>query len=140
MQTVIAYNPPVAWVKARIEDAGNTIGSVHFNKRSDNTLRKLSYRLHVKKPSVASVPKGLGTAVDSSMAPATVSTDGATKKLFWDKKRIDEANSQMTVLDANKVVRDAEGKKIGRGAWRTVPLEKVVLIKNKGTTYEIKAY
>ena len=113
---VIAWNPPVEWVKEQIENAGTTIGSVHFNKRKSGDLRKMSYRLHVTNPSTAKTPSG--------------------KK--GKKKDIDQKNRQMTVLDANKVVRDKEGKVIGRGAWRTVPLENVVRISNKGVVYEIK--
>ena len=56
---VIAWNPPIDWVKEAIEMAGNTIGSVHFNKRSGKKeLRKMCYRLHVNNPSVAATPKG----------------------------------------------------------------------------------
>ena len=124
-RTVEAFNPPIDWIRTKIEEAGNLIGSVHFYKREDNTLRKMSYRLHVRKPSVAKAPKvkdnTISTQVNSSV----------------NRKTIDKKNNQMTVLDANKVVKDKEGKVIGRGAWRTVPLDKVVRISNKGTTYII---
>jgi len=141
IKEVVAWNPPVEWVREVIQDAGTTIGSVHFNKRSDGELRKMCYRLHVKRPSVAIAPKGLtqicsccGKAAGKcSIGPYTYEV----KKSKRSKRKVDLANDQITVLDANKVVRDKEGKVIGRGAWRTVPLEKVVRISNKGTTYTI---
>jgi len=137
---VIAWNPPVDWVREAIENAGTTIGSVHFNKRKGGELRKMCYRLHVKNPSVAAAPKGMQqickvcgkSSKDCNQGPYIMRS--GTKK---SKKSIDAANDQITVLDANKVVRDKDGNKIGRGAWRTVPLEKVVRISNKGTTYII---
>ena len=96
-----------------IESAGNQIGSVHFIKRSTGELRKMSYRLHVTNPRYAKKPMG--------------------------KKVIDDvANTQMTVFDTNKVIKDKEtGEVIGRGAWRTIPLENVVRITAGGKTYLI---
>lgn len=120
-EQIIAFNPPIDWVREKIEEAGTTIGSVHFNKRKNGELRKMSYRLHVTNPSVASVP-------------------GKKRTSNRSKKSIDKDNNQMTVLDSNKVVRDKTGKVIGRGAWRTVPLENVVRIKNKGKEILIKQY
>jgi len=100
-------------VRQVIESAGNTIGSVHFIKRSDHSLRKMSYRLHVKNPSAAPTPSG--------------------KKKVWR----DRDNLQLTVLDANKVIRDKDGVIIGRGAYRTIPLENVERISVKGTVYKV---
>ena len=158
---VIAWNPPVKWVKDKIEEAGSTIGSVHFIKRTDGELRKMSYRLHVTSPSVASIPNGVNGvnyAVVMEVKEMEICTCGLergvcnagpftkvkipvpVKKMPKDRKVIDEDNNQMTVLDANKVVRDSEGKVLGRGAWRTIPLENVVRIKNKGTTYIINRF
>ena len=155
---VIAWNPPVKWVKDKIEEAGSTIGSVHFIKRTDGELRKMSYRLHVTSPSVASIPNGVNYAVVMEVKEMEICTCGLergvcnagpftkvkipvpVKKMPKDRKVIDEDNNQMTVLDANKVVRDSEGKVLGRGAWRTIPLENVVRIKNKGTTYIINRF
>jgi hypothetical protein len=54
------------------------------------------------------------------------------------RKEIDLVNEQMTVLDVNKVVRDSSGKVIGRGAWRTIPLETVTQVTVKGVRYLIK--
>ena len=141
MQTVVAWNPPIAWVQQTIENAGTTIGSVHFTKRTNGEYRKMSYRLHVTKPSSASVPKGLTNKAKDYSSPSTLVKDGITT-LKWSlsKKDIDKAHQMMTVLDANKVVKDEQGKIIGRGAWRTIPLENVVRIVNKGTEYVIKQY
>lgn len=58
-------------------------------------------------------------------------------RMVKSKREIDLKNNQMTVLDVNKVVRDSEGKVLGRGAWRTIPLENVERICVKGTVYEI---
>ena len=145
---VLVFNPPVSWVKSKLEDAGNHIGSVHFEKRKDGALRKMSYRLHVKNPSVAAAPKGIrqesrtvcscgkekgnGLSQCNSGPFTTVARVAAVQK-----KDIDKKNNQMTVFDTNKVVRK-DGVVIGRGAWRTVPLEKVVRIRSKGTTSNIK--
>ena len=126
---VIEFNKTPERIRDLIESAGTTIGSVHFIKRSDGSLRKMCYRLHVKKPSVAAVPKGLADNADPSIASV---------QALQDRKAQDLANNQITVLDANKVVRDEAGKKIGRGAWRTVPLDSVVQVTAKGTTYVIQ--
>jgi hypothetical protein len=127
---VIAFNPPVEWVKEKIESAENTIGSVHFIKRSDGSLRKMSYRLHVRNPSTASAPKGMKRVCKICNKSEKECGVGPYKIIgsSIDKKVIDEKNNQMTVLDANKVIRDQSEKVTGRGAWRTVPLDKVVRI------------
>ena len=101
-------------VRKLIESAGNTIGSVHFKKRTDGEYRKMAYRLHVRNPSTALSPKG------------------AVKK-----SHIDWRNLQMTVIDCNKPVKDSSGKIIGRGAWRTIPLEMVSRVAVKGKIYKI---
>ncbi len=103
-------------VRSLMESAGSKIAAVHFRKRSDGELRTMSYRLHVKKPSTAPAPKG---------------NKGAATKIK------DKDNLQMTVLDVNKVVRDKEGNIIGRGAYRTVPLENVERISVGGEVYQI---
>lgn len=182
--STVAWNPPVEWVKEQIEKAGTTIGSVHFTKRENGELRKMSYRLHVKAPSVAKAPKGISkdSSVDTIQTikkTETYTVDVCTKcglektgalntsavrtcntgpfrtetktrtidativvpaKPKLDKKRVDKANDQITVLDANKVVRDDQGNIIGRGAWRTIPLENVVRIKAKGEEIVINRY
>ena len=107
-------------VRDLIQSAGNTIGSVHFEKRASGNLRKMSYRLHTQKPSTARKPSG-----------AAKTGTKATRKI------VDNKNLQMTVLDVNKVVRNKEGNILGRGAWRTIPLEKVRRISVRGRVYNI---
>jgi len=102
-------------VRELILSADNTIGSVSFNKRSNGELRKMAYRLHVANPSVGPAPKGIR-----------------------DTKTINAKNLQLTVLDANKVVRDDDGNILGRGAYRTIPLEKVTSVTVRRTTYTIE--
>ena len=108
-------------VETLLKQVGNKFGSVHFVKRGNGQLRKMCFRLHVKNPSNANAPKG--------------------KK---NRKGVNKKNTQMVVFDVNKVLRnsdgsvkkDDEGKQL-RGAWRTVPLEKVVRICVDGVTYLI---
>ena len=140
MNKILAFNPPIAWIKETIEKAGTTIGSVHFTKRGDGELRKMSYRLHVRKPSTAKTPKGIVKDTTSVFSSPSISSTGNVMKLKWDKRAIDKAHKQMTVLDANKVVRDDNGEVIGRGAWRTIPLENVLRVVNRGTEYIIEQY
>lgn len=104
-------------IRKAIMSAETTIGSVHFEKRSNGELRKMAYRLHVRTPSIARIPKG--------------------KKEKYKTYIKDKENLQMTVLDVNKVVRDNLERKIGRGAWRTIPLELVKRIAVKGKIYVI---
>lgn len=129
---VIAWDPPIKWIREKIELAGTTIGSVHFKKRSDGKLRKMSYGLHVKNPSIASIPKGLMNAIGGKFLEHEVSD-----KVRVSRKDVDMENNQMTAFDANKVIRDDSGVIIGRGAWRTIPLERVERICNKGVLYII---
>jgi len=169
MNQIIVNNPSIDQIRSMIEEAGNTIGSVHFTKREDGSLRKMCYRLHVQKPSVAKAPKGTATKVDMTNVNTTyrqvctvcgrtkgtapsdcelgpyknVAFVAATAKTLTpatpakSKKAIDEENNQMTVLDANKTVRDSSGKVIGRGQWRTISLENVVRVACKGKEYLI---
>jgi hypothetical protein len=102
-------------VRDLILSADNTIGSVEFNKRSNGELRKMAYRLHVTNPSAVPAPKGIR-----------------------DTKTINSKNLQLTVLDANKVVKDEDGNVVGKGAYRTIPLEKVKSVTVKRTTYQIE--
>jgi len=106
----------VKMIKKLIESAGYSIGSVHFRKRSDGTLRKMCYRLHVQNPGYAMKPGG--------------------KRI---RKRVskDMDNLQMTVLDVNKVRRDKKGKIAGRGDWRTIPLENVERVCVRGQIYKV---
>ena len=104
-------------VQTLIESAGNKIGSVHFRKRSDGTLRRMCYRLHVQTPGYAIKPTG---------------------KTIQKRVSKDRDNLQMTVFDVNKVRRDKKGKISGRGDWRTIPLESVERVCVKGEIYKIK--
>lgn len=163
-QEIGVYKATPELVRALIKEAGNQIGSVHFRKRKDNSLRKMSYRLHVRKPSVAPVPKGLQVSspddgvrnsVDTSDTDRNLSTFGlgavkvgssvvvqpvsGYRQDRQDRRDIDFANSQMTVLDVNKVVKD-DGVVIGRGGWRTIPLENVEQITVNGKRYFIRSW
>jgi hypothetical protein len=103
-------------VRAAMESAGTRIGSVHFRKRSGGELRKMAYRLHVQNPSVANKPKGNSQS----------------------KRVTDAMNVQMTVFDVNKVVRNKDNEIVGRGAWRTVPLENVERVVANGVEYLVQ--
>ena len=105
-------------VKNILLSAGNTIGSVHFVKRSDGNKRRMCYRLHTKNPTYAAKPSG---------------------KRFQSRKAKDSDNQMLTVYDVNKVRRDKKGKISGRGAFRSIPLENVERICVKGQIYKIKA-
>jgi len=141
-KTIVAFCPPMGWVQETIENAGSNIGSVWFKKRSNGELRKMTYKLYVKNPSTAKQPKGLSKKDNSYSFPSatTTSSDGI-KTLQWNhRKDIDKAHNQMTVLDTNAVVRDENNNIKGRGAWKTISLEGVERIVNKGTEYIIKQY
>ena len=125
IQRVVLKSPSLEFVKALILESGNKIGSVHFIKRSDGKLRKMTYRLHCSNPSTASIT---GSGKDKN---------GKKGKKGLDRKLINKANDQLTVLDTNKVVRNSSGEIIGRGSWRTIPLEGVVRVANKGIIYLI---
>ena len=159
VETVWVYNSKPSDVRELIKTAGNTIGSVHFLKRKDGSLRKMAYRLHVTNPTTAKAPVGTShSGVDTSdttialgdsnqIVPVKgpVRADGSYSVVMNfgrgfgpNRKDVDNANNQMTVLDCSKTVRDSSGKVIGRGQWRTIPLEGVVQITVKGTKYLIK--
>jgi len=103
-------------VRELIKQAGTTIGSVEFTTRKNGKPRRMTYRLKVQNPKFAKKP-------------------GEGKKT--NKTAVDLKNNQMTVLDVNVNLRDDDGKIIGRGGWRTIPLERVTSIKNHGVKYEI---
>jgi len=118
MEKVVVKSLPARIKKVRklILSAGNTIGSVHFRKRSDGSRRRMCYRLHSSKPTYATKPTG---------------------KMHKQRVAKDSDNFQMTVLDCNKVVRDKKGRISGRGAWRTIPLENVERVCVRGKIYKI---
>ena len=104
-------------VKSLILSAGNQIGSVHFTKRSDNSKRRMCFRLHTQKPTYAMSPSG---------------------KKVQARKAKDSDNLQMTVFDVNKVLYK-KGKMCGRGDWRSIPLENVERVCVQGQIYKIIA-
>jgi len=113
--TVIEFESSPERVRQIMESVGSKIGNVHFIKRGNGKLRKMSYRLHVRNPKVGNAPTG--------------------KR---DTRATNLSNDQMTVYSTNDVVKDKDGNIIGRGAYRTVPLEGVVLVVAGGKVYEIQ--
>jgi hypothetical protein len=111
---IVEFNKAPERVRQIIESAGTHLASVHFIKRSTGELRKMSYRLHVRNPSVAKKPH----------------SDN-----FSNRKDQDKANDQITVFSNNEVIRDENGNKIGRGDWRTIPLENVLQVTVRGKRY-----
>lgn len=103
-------------VKELIQSAGNQIGSIHFRKRSDGSKRRMSYRLHVKKPTYARAPTG--------------------KKSFK-HKQINQAHDLITIFDTNKVRYNSKGKMCGRGEYRSIPLDSVYRVCVNGEIYKI---
>ena len=114
---VMEFTKSPARVKQVILSAGSTIGSVHFHKRKSGELRKMAYRLHVTNPSCAKKPTGKGNRDNIGTSA---------------RKTQDNKHNLLTVFDVNKVVRNSNGKQIGRGAWRMVPLENVIQVTVKG--------
>ena len=102
----------VATVKKLMETAGTRIGAVSFIKRENGRLRRIAYRLHCV-PNYAPVPKG-------SKA----------------RKAQDRKNKLITVLDMNQPLYNRKGHIIGRGAWKSIPLDTVVRVKAGGTIYK----
>lgn len=100
----------VATVKKLMNTAGTCIGSVSFIKRENGKLRRIAYRLHCSHPNYAPVPKG-------------------------NRKAINKRNNLITVLDMNQPLYNRKGHIIGRGAWKSIPLDAVVRIKAGGTIY-----
>lgn len=113
---IYEFNPPADRVRALLRKAGKKFGSVYFEKKNGE-MRKMCYRVGVSQPSCAAKPKGI-------------------RKTGTRSKSV-KMRGLMTVLDANKVVRDKEGNKVGRGAWRNIPLNRVREITAGGTRYKI---
>lgn len=105
----------ISKVRSIIRSAGNSIGSVHFRKRSDGSKRRMSYRIRVFKPTYAPAPTG-------------------KMENKWEKSLRDNL---ITVFDVNKVRYNKKGQMCGRGDWRSVPLEGVERICVKGEIYKI---
>ncbi len=144
-------------IRHLIKELNNNIGSVSFKTRKDGKIRKMAFRLHVKKPKNAKWPfdqqdSGVVVGVDTSStdvmgAGVTVGnsgmipvTKGNTTVLMPshglatanNRKNVDMANCQITVFDVNKVNEDKT-----RGAYRTIPLENIIEMTINGTKYVI---
>ena len=102
-------------VRKILRSVGNSIGSVHFRKRSDGSKRRMSYRIRVSKPTYAAIPTGK----------------------MENKWRRDMENNLMTVFSVNTVRYNKKGKMCGRGDYRSVPLENVDRICVKVEIYKI---
>ncbi len=98
-----------------MELAGSKIGNVHFIKRSNGKLRKMSYRLHVRHPKYMNSPSG-----------------------NVNRKAQDKNNNTITVYSTNDLIRDKKGRVIGRGAYKTIPLDGIVRVVAGGKVYKIK--
>jgi len=162
LETIWVYGANSNNIRELIKKVGNKIGAVHFLKRKDGSLRKMAYRLHVVNPTTAKKPiydssnnlsvSGVNTSatdldvVDNGVTPvatgnkigSVVSSLASILKTKVYKSTIDYANEQMTVLDCNLVIKDKNNKIIGRGGWRTIPLENVIQITANGVRYIIK--
>ena len=100
----------VATVRKLMLTAGTRIGSVSFIKRETGRLRRIAYRLHCR-PTYAPVPKGNT------------------------RKAINRKHNLITVLDVNQPLYNRKGHIIGRGAWKSIPLDTVVRIRAGGTIF-----
>ena len=159
----IAWNPPVDIIKSWVLKAGNKIGSVWFIKKSTGELRRMTYRLHTKNPSAAKQPNSLPTTQDvvttstkeicqvckkekgigCTTGPFKTETTQVIVKVpvvKVDKKIIDDANDNITVLDCNAIARDKDGNKTGRGQWKSIPLANITRIKVNGEEIIINKY
>ena len=103
-------------VRKLIQSAGNQIGNIHFFKRSDGTKRKMSFRLHVRKPSYCRAPEG-----------------GNIKC----RKAQDEDKNLLTVYDTNTVRYNQKDKMNGRGGYKSIPLDTVTRVSVGGVIYKI---
>jgi len=126
-KTVVEYDPDPERIRQLMRKAGSKFGVVHFIKKGNGELRKMSYRLGVRKPKHCTAPG-----------------DGS-KKASISRRDQDSTNKTMTVYDVNQVHRDKSGQvKVDengrklRGAYRTVPLENVIMVVVQGTRYKIQ--
>ena len=123
MEVIVTKNDRqrIAKVKKAISSAENFIGSVTFKKRSDDEIRRIAYRIHCQHPTFAPTPNGRGDAKGRGTGH---------------RKAVDKKNQQMTVLDVNQPLYNRKGHIIGRGAWKTIPLENVRRVRAGGTIYK----
>jgi len=113
--TITEFESSPERIRQILESVGSKIGNVHFIKRSNGELRKMSYRLHVRNPSYGKAPSGNGN-----------------------RRQADLSNDTMTVYSTNDVIRDREGNITGRGAYKRIPLDGVTRIVANGKVYEIQ--
>jgi len=112
---VTVFETSPAHIRQILESVGSKIGNVHFIKRSNGALRKMSYRLHVRNPKHGKAPSGNGN-----------------------RRSDDIAKDTMTVYSTNDVVKDRDGNVTGRGAYKRIPLDGVTRIVACGKVYEIQ--
>lgn len=111
-----SVNARVRKVKKLMKSAGNLIGVIWFTKRSTGERRKMSYRLHVTKPTYAMVPTG---------------------KNFRKRRSQDTNNNLITVFDTNTIRYNNKQRICGRGEWKSIPLDGVTRIAVNGEIYKI---
>jgi len=109
--TTSSIDEKVKVAKKLLLSVGNKIGSVYFTKK-DGKLRRMCYRLHVYEPQYSKAPKGN------------------------DRRDINDRNNLLVVFDTNKVLYNDKGKMRGRGAWRSLSLERVKRICVNGKIYK----
>jgi hypothetical protein len=117
MQIIVTKNKRDHVNKARklLTSVGNGFGSVWFIKRSDGSKRKLSYRIHVRKPQYVKVPSGENLK----------------------HKKINEKNNLITIFDCNMVRYNHKDRMCGRGGWKSIPLDGIIRIAANGEIYRI---
>jgi len=139
VKEIVAFNPPSAWVRQQIEKAGSKIGGVWFYKRSNGELRKMCYKLHCKNPTAAKKPNGIALKDDKSLLPShSVVMDGHKAVVRFSKRIVDRAHNLITILSTNDMSRDKTGQIIGRGAYKSIPLDRVTRIVNNGVVTTIE--
>jgi len=104
-------------VRKLMLSVGNRIGVVHFIKRSDGKKRRMSYRVHVRKPQYASIPNGKSK----------------------NRNEINKAKDLLTVFDTNVMRYNQKGRICGRGDWRSVSLDSVTRLSLNGEIYKVMA-
>lgn len=104
----------VRMVKKLMNSVGNQIGSVWFYKRSDGSLRKIAYRIHVTHPTYEKEP---------------------TSEKFLYKKAKDSEKNLITIFDTNFIRRNNKKRICGRGGYKSVGLDNVVRLKVGGEIY-----
>lgn len=118
MKEVSVFNPTVDFIREKILKAGNKIGSVYFYRRSDNKLRKICYRLH----SYKSLKRNTECLTSSNRASHNNRSNRSNRR------QVDMANNLITVLSTNDIKRDKLGNILGRGQYKSIPLDRIIRI------------